>query len=122
MLLRSRLHSIASLSNTYTRYRQLSTVSAEEIAFFSKLSSEWWDAQGEFKLLHRMNRSRSQFLRSRVEGDVPLHATQPDFLSGKSVLDVGCGGGLFSEVCLSLIAREQSDGVYEASCSSGRPS
>ena len=75
--------------------RLISTVSASEIAHFSRLSSEWWNPNGEFGLLHRMNRSRSQFLAERLASFSPRKI---GLLSGKRVLDVGCGGGLFSEV------------------------
>lgn len=75
--------------------RLISSINASEIAHFSKLSSQWWNPKGEFGLLHKMNKSRSQFLAHRLAADaLPVNG----LLKGKSVLDVGCGGGLFSEV------------------------
>jgi len=84
-----------------------STVNAAEIAHFSRLSSLWWDEQGEFSMLHRMNPVRVSYIREKL-----LEATYEDqgedarreleskcaVLSGMDVLDVGCGGGLLSEV------------------------
>lgn len=43
-----------------------SSVNQDEIAHFSRLSALWWDEQGEFGLLHKMNPVRVQFIRERV--------------------------------------------------------
>lgn len=82
------------------------TVNEDEIAHFSKLSEHWWDERGEFELLHKMNPVRVQFIRDRVqrsrydEGDVNAAG-----INGLNVLDVGCGGGLLSEVgTISIIS------------------
>jgi polyprenyldihydroxybenzoate methyltransferase/3-demethylubiquinol 3-O-methyltransferase len=76
------------------------TVSAAEIAHFSSLSAHWWDPTGEFALLHRMNPARVKFMRETIEKDEELVGSR--WLKGKSVLDVGCGGGIFAEVGHSL--------------------
>ncbi|KAG5636910.1 hypothetical protein H0H81_006445 [Sphagnurus paluster] len=78
------------------------TVNAAEIAHFSRLSSQWWDEQGEFAFLHKMNPVRVQFIREKLlevareehEGEDALSSKG---LHGLDVLDVGCGGGLLSE-------------------------
>ena len=52
-----------------------------ELAKFSALAHRWWDPNSEFKPLHEINPLRLDYI-DRFAG-----------LSGKTVLDVGCGGG-----------------------------
>ncbi|RCU52820.1 MULTISPECIES: bifunctional 2-polyprenyl-6-hydroxyphenol methylase/3-demethylubiquinol 3-O-methyltransferase UbiG [Corallincola] len=61
-------------------------VDPKEIAKFEALAHKWWDEQGEFKPLHRMNPVRLKFVADSVGG-----------LFGKRILDVGCGGGILAE-------------------------
>lgn len=89
--------------------RQLSTqpatntISPTEIAHFSALAAHWWDPTGEFALLHRMNPARIHFVRDSILRQEELEGVNPArWLEGKSVLDVGCGGGIFAEVRSSL--------------------
>ncbi|KAI6041289.1 S-adenosyl-L-methionine-dependent methyltransferase [Pisolithus marmoratus] len=91
-----------------------STVNAAEIAHFSRLSSQWWDENGEFALLHRMNPVRVQYIREKLieiaheeKGeDVAREMEQRrDSFRGMNMLDVGCGGGLLSESLARLGAR-----------------
>ena len=60
-------------------------VDLSEIAKFEKLASRWWDPHSEFKPLHDINPLRA--------GWIDQHAN----VKHKSVLDVGCGGGLLCE-------------------------
>ncbi len=78
------------------------SINDDEIAHFSKLSSEWWDEQGEFSFLHKMNPVRMRFIKDKItemarEEETPA-AEGDSMLKGLNVLDVGCGGGLLSEV------------------------
>jgi polyprenyldihydroxybenzoate methyltransferase/3-demethylubiquinol 3-O-methyltransferase len=88
------------------------SINASEISHFSRLSSQWWDEKGEFGLLHKMNPVRMEFVRKKVisareDDDGWSFATRKEarkdfgqsWLEGMDVLDVGCGGGLLSEVC-----------------------
>ena len=61
-----------------------------EIAKFEAMAPIWWDRQGDFKALHDINLLRLSYVNKRAP------------LAGKSVLDVGCGGGIFSEAMASL--------------------
>ncbi|MGD9842756.1 MAG: bifunctional 2-polyprenyl-6-hydroxyphenol methylase/3-demethylubiquinol 3-O-methyltransferase UbiG [Steroidobacteraceae bacterium] len=56
-----------------------------EIARFDNIAQHWWDEQGEFQPLHIMNPVRVDYIDQHTQ------------LTGKRVLDVGCGGGLLCE-------------------------
>ena len=58
---------------------------AAEIAQFDAAAHRFWDADGEFKPLHKLNPVRARYVAERVS------------LAGARALDVGCGGGLLAE-------------------------
>ncbi|MCE2989183.1 MAG: bifunctional 2-polyprenyl-6-hydroxyphenol methylase/3-demethylubiquinol 3-O-methyltransferase UbiG, partial [Nitrosomonadaceae bacterium] len=60
-------------------------VDPAELAKFGALASRWWDPTSEFKPLHDINPLRLKHIDQRVS------------LRGKTVLDVGCGGGILAE-------------------------
>lgn len=63
------------------------TVNADpaELAKFSDLAHRWWDPESEFRPLHQINPLRLAW----IDGLAAL--------AGKTVLDVGCGGGILSD-------------------------
>jgi 2-polyprenyl-6-hydroxyphenyl methylase/3-demethylubiquinone-9 3-methyltransferase len=63
----------------------------QELSKFAALAAHWWDTEGELKTLHQINPLRLCYISSIVN------------LAGKSVIDVGCGGGILAE-SLSLQA------------------
>jgi 2-polyprenyl-6-hydroxyphenyl methylase/3-demethylubiquinone-9 3-methyltransferase len=74
-----------------------SSVDVQEVQKFSVLAGEWWDPDGGFAPLHRLNPLRLGFIR-RVS--VRFFGRDPRMLrpfDGLSLLDLGCGGGLLSE-------------------------
>jgi len=60
-------------------------VDAQEIAKFDALADTWWDPSGDSGPLHAINPLRLNYIDELVS------------LPGKTVVDVGCGGGLLSE-------------------------
>ena len=81
------------------------TASADEIARFTALAEAWWDPEGAFKPLHRLNPTRIDFILSRVAAHFARPAADERPLDGLTVLDIGCGGGLLSEPVCRLGAR-----------------
>lgn len=62
----------------------------QELEKFSQLAHRWWDPASEFRPLHEINPLRLEWIDAIAS------------LSGKVVLDIGCGGGILSE---SMAAR-----------------
>jgi 2-polyprenyl-6-hydroxyphenyl methylase/3-demethylubiquinone-9 3-methyltransferase len=73
------------------------TLDREEVARFASLAGEWWDANGPFKPLHRINPTRLTYIRDRLCGKFGRDPKAGASLEGLSVLDIGCGGGLVAE-------------------------
>ena len=73
------------------------TLDTEEIARFGKLAAEWWDAEGPFRPLHRINPVRLTYIRDQICRHFTRDKKASKSLSGLSVLDIGCGGGLVCE-------------------------
>ena len=61
-----------------------------ELEKFSQLAHRWWDRNSEFKPLHDINPLRLNYINHTVP------------LLGKTVLDVGCGGGILAESMAAL--------------------
>src|ERR1700688_1355832 len=73
------------------------TIDEEEVARFSRLSSQWWDAHGPMAALHKFNPLRLAYIRDRVAEHFERDAKRLDSLKGLRILDIGCGGGILSE-------------------------
>lgn len=56
-----------------------------EVAKFSASAAHWWDTEGELRTLHQINPLRLNYINQRSP------------LAGKTVIDIGCGGGILAE-------------------------
>ena len=56
-----------------------------ELEKFSQLAHRWWDPHSEFRPLHEINPLRLSWIDNHAK------------LEGKTVLDIGCGGGILAE-------------------------
>jgi 2-polyprenyl-6-hydroxyphenyl methylase/3-demethylubiquinone-9 3-methyltransferase len=71
--------------NTVNPQNSTPNSDASEIAKFEAAAHRFWDLDGEFKPLHKLNPVRSRYVAERAK------------LAGARALDVGCGGGLLAE-------------------------
>lgn len=60
-------------------------VDEAEIRKFEGMAEGWWDPEGDFAPLHRMNPLRLGY----IDRQAPV--------AGRRILDIGCGGGILSE-------------------------
>jgi len=67
------------------RKSDFSTINHDEISHFANDSADWWNMDGAFAPLHRMTPARIRFLKDTIGP-----------IKGKTILDIGCGGGLVS--------------------------
>lgn len=63
-----------------------SNADAAELKKFSDLADKWWDPHGDFKPLHAINPLRLEWIASLSGG-----------VADKTIVDVGCGGGILTE-------------------------
>jgi 2-polyprenyl-6-hydroxyphenyl methylase / 3-demethylubiquinone-9 3-methyltransferase len=70
-----------------------SSIDPLEIERFAAHADKWWDLNGPLKTLHDINPARVDWIQQYVS------------LSEKTVLDIGCGGGVLSEGLAKAEAR-----------------
>jgi len=90
-----------------------SSIDPQEVAYYDRLADQWWDREGKFWPLHRLNELRVAYLNEAIcrHFDRPLDAPQP--LAGLEILDIGCGGGILSESMAALGASVHGIDVVE---------
>lgn len=72
-------------ANTMQTIDSKENIDSNEIKHFEQLGAQWWDPQGPMKMLHAVNPIRMSFIMDLVD------------LRHKTILDIGCGGGILSE-------------------------
>ena len=68
-----------------------------ELDKFRAMADEWWDPDGKFRPLHKFNPVRLEYIRDGACAHFDRDISSLTPLSGLTVLDVGCGGGLLCE-------------------------
>ena len=74
-----------------------STVDAAEVERFAAIAPEWWNENGAFRPLHRLNPARIEYVRDRLAAHLDRDIKTRTPFAGLSLLDIGCGGGLMCE-------------------------
>ena len=70
---------------------QSASIDPADVERFERLGESWWDPKGPMKPLHLINPLRLRFVEEQIA------ARGRGELAGLKLLDIGCGGGLFSE-------------------------
>ena len=65
-----------------------SKIKNTEYEVFNKLSAEWWDENGKFKVLHQIRKIRIKYILNQLKNKK---------IKNLDILDLGCGGGLVCE-------------------------
>jgi 2-polyprenyl-6-hydroxyphenyl methylase/3-demethylubiquinone-9 3-methyltransferase len=84
---------------------EAASVDPAEVARFQALAERWWDPEGSFRPLHRLNPVRIAYVRDNVAVRLGRDPAAPRPLRDLRLLDVGCGGGLIAEPMCRLGAR-----------------
>eukprot|EP00955_Chlamydomonas_euryale_P013323 143561-Chlamydomonas_euryale.AAC.1 len=90
-------------ANTHTAgTATAASIDPREAAKFASLADSWWDPDGPFAPLHRLNPARCRFVRASCAAAFSRASDDPLPLRGLHVLDVGCGGGILAESLVRL--------------------
>lgn len=73
------------------------SVDAQEVERFSATAAEWWDPNGKFKPIHKLNPVRLDYIRDHAVRHFGRDPRRLKSLEGLTALDIGCGGGILSE-------------------------
>ena len=69
------------------------TVDPQEVERFAAHAEAWWDPQGSFRPLHRLNPVRLGYIRQHLTAHFGRSISSLRPFDGLTLLDIGCGGG-----------------------------
>ena len=78
------------------------TVDTREVDFYTRMAETWWDQEGPFWPIHKLNALRTTYIRDKLCSRFGRDPGDDQPLRGLRVLDVGCGGGILSESMAKL--------------------
>ncbi len=100
-----------------------SSIDHNELNKFNKTSNEWWDEFGEFKILHKINPIRLEYIKNKITEHFNISETSAKTakpLTHLDIIDIGCGGGLISvPICklgANVTAIDANNHNIKASC------
>jgi 2-polyprenyl-6-hydroxyphenyl methylase / 3-demethylubiquinone-9 3-methyltransferase len=76
---------------------RLETIDPEEIERFTALAEEWWKPDGKFRVVHKFNPVRRDFIVDKIARHFDRALSETGPFDGLKILDVGCGAGLLCE-------------------------
>ncbi|MGB5335300.1 MAG: bifunctional 2-polyprenyl-6-hydroxyphenol methylase/3-demethylubiquinol 3-O-methyltransferase UbiG [Woeseiaceae bacterium] len=79
-----------------------STVDTREVDFYTRMAETWWDQEGPFWPIHKLNALRTTYIRDKLCEHFGRDPADDQPLRGLRALDVGCGGGILSESMAKL--------------------
>lgn len=91
----------------YSTSPNFTTIDKAEVQKFSDKAAEWWDPSGEFSMLQLLNPPRVSYVRDQLVGADSEAAKSGKPFANVRMLDIGCGGGLLSEVRWTLTPMSQ---------------
>src|SRR4051794_34645291 len=74
-----------------------STIDPREAAHFGRMAADWWNPAGSSAMLHKLNPPRLRYIRGQIDAHWGSDPACFAPLAGRTILDVGCGGGLLCE-------------------------
>lgn len=83
--------------NQKKKFLSSSTVDEKDVRRFENLGEDWWNPDGKMGPLHDMNPVRLAYLRREICRHYNKDENTLKSLSGLSIADIGCGGGVVAE-------------------------
>ncbi len=74
-----------------------SSIDRAEVERFAAIAPQWWNENGAFRPLHRLNPTRLGFITARLASHFGRDAKARKPFADLRLLDIGCGGGLIAE-------------------------